>query len=592
MTVDLHNTQHQNRFRRAVDWSRQQLAPFRKQREYIYRLLAGSRYGENNLDRSYPVPFLKLLHQTYLRALVASSPRCMISTRVPQLKPVARAMEIAINHRIKDSKLVEAVRTVVSDALICMGILKVGVCYYPQEGTTGLLHDYMKTYVDSISLDDWVHDMSAKRFDQVGYCGHRLRVPRQSLLNDPRLPADRIAELARSERWVYDEQGGDTVSALSSGRDTSNEGEHEDMIDLWEFWFPRDKLVALYPCRRGGMMVDGAPLWQTEYVGPELGPYHMLRFGELADNILPSPPVSDMADMHEALNGVYRKFLKRALNQKNIIPVPGGSDTDVDRINKTPDGHAVKVDGAAPPGEISYGANNEMNVLAIARMQSDSSYYSGGLESIAGLGPQSATLGQDQMLAASAGKAVQALQDLTVDFTRDVMRSLAWYWWNEPQTYNVEVPIEGFPGESVPTQITPEMREGYWLDLNFEINPYSLQSDTPGSRLNTIMEMLTKLLIPGAPLMMPQGVGINWQEVVREIGHLANIPNLENLLMFQTPPEVDELQEPPKYSPPNGGTYERVSRSEATPRGQNSAQMMAAMGAASSQQAGMAGVPQ
>ena len=195
------------RFRRAFEWSRKQLAPFRQRREAIIRLLAGSRYGDGPLSLSQPIPFLHLLHSVYTRSLVAANPRCLLSTRVPQLKPVAHAMELAINFEMSEMRLDNSLRAVVADALIVMGILKVGICSYPMEGAEGLLHDYQKTYADPISLDNWVHDMRANRFDQVGFAGHRFRVPRRALMQDPRYDPAVIKNLAAMERYVYDEWG-------------------------------------------------------------------------------------------------------------------------------------------------------------------------------------------------------------------------------------------------------------------------------------------------------------------------------------------------------------------------------------------------
>lgn len=574
---------------RAHEWSRRQLKPFREQRAILYKLLAGNRYATGaEPERSHPVPFLKLLHQVLLRSLVASNPRYMMSTRVPELRPVAHAMEIAVNDRVKQTRLADALRGWVSDALVCMGILKVGVCYYPIEGTTGLIHDYMQTYVDTISLDDWVHDMTAKKWDAIGYAGHRVRMARSQLRMDPRLNPEQVDALPRATHNIYGEHGEAQTSSLSTSESLA-EGEYDEMVDCWEMWLPREQMIGLFAAGTDGRLLAQQPLWSQAYNGPERGPFHLLRFGEIPDNILPCPPIMEMADMHIGLNGVYRKFVTRALNQKNIFAVQGNADEDAKRINDTPDGHAVRVD-IGMPQEVAFGADNQMNVAAIARLQHDGSYYAGNLESLAGLGVQSETLGQDKLLHGAASKNIAAMQDQVVEATRDVGHDLAWYWWLEPQNYQVEVPIDGFPGESIPETITPEMREGNWLNLNFEMDPYSLQSESPGSRVQDI-DQLMGIMGQMAPLMQGQNIAPNFAEYLRIRAHLKNMPDIERLVMFSTPPENQELQEAPRSPAATSRTYNRVSSSQASPAGVNNAQMAAAQGAASPQQAavGMGG---
>lgn len=577
------------KFRKAFEWSRKQLAPFRRRRTAILQLLAGSRYGEHNLSHSQPIPLLHLLHSTYVRSLVSSNPRCLLSTRVVDLKDMAKAMEISLNHEIKEMRFAATLRQVVADALVSMGIMKVGVCYYPVEGTSGLVHDYKKPYADAISLDDWVHDMRANRFDQAGFAGHHFRVPKRMLLQDPRYKAEEVFRLTASEQYTYDEWGNVRGRSMSTDR-SDGEGDHEDMLDLWEIWFPRDNIIAVFAGDSTGRLKMMDPLYVADFDGPELGPYFLLRFGEIPDNIMPAPPIPEIADLTEAMNGVFRKLIRQALRQKSITLVPGGSDPDAERINKGHDGMAIRIDGM-PPQEHSYGGPRPENQQFFLMMKGIASYMAGNFDSWGGLAPQAQTLGQERLIAESASKQVQAHQDAVSDFSRDAMASMCWWWWTDPRrTYVADVPVDGQPGLTYQQPISPEDREGNWLKLNFDMDPYSLQEQGPQARLQTIMQMVQQIVLPMMPIMQQQDLAPNIAGLLSVFSRYTNMSDLAEIVMAQQPLGAEqELQEVPKMPSNTSRTYERVSRPASTGASQDLAMMQSLMGAATPQQEGMLG---
>jgi hypothetical protein len=577
-----------SRIARGVQKSREIMRPFINQRTAMLQLIAGNRYGQN-IPYSNPIPYLNLLYSVYTRALVSSSPRCMITTKVPNLRKMAEAMQVAINDRIKQARVADTLRSAAADALVGMGIVKVGICQTPIEGTDGLVHDYGEIYCDSISLDDWVMDMGAKRLDQCGYMGHRLIRPRHSLEMDPRYDQAKVKNIPTLQRTMYDEQGNLKAEGLSRSYDPTTDCDHEDMVELWELWLPREQLIVLTAADASGV-VSSDPLRVTSYPGPELGPYRLLRFGTLPDNILPCPPLMVLADMHLALNALYRKILKQAVNQKNLTAVMGGAEDDADRRRRAGDGDVIKQTMPGGVADVSTATFNAANLALFDNARNMSNYYAGNPESFAGLAPQSETLGQDKLLSASSSKQLQAMQDDMLIFTKEILETMAWYWWTMPQTYQAEVEIPGFPDSKIPITIPPAMREGHWLNLNFDIYPHSLQSESPGSKLANINTIMSQMM-QWAPILQQQQLAPNFAEYLRMEAGYMNMPEIERLVMFSTPPEVQEQQEPPKMpgGPQGTRTYERVSRSAPTERSRANAEQMALLGAANQQQQEMNG---
>lgn len=576
------------RLARGVQKSRELMRPFIDQRRQLLQMVAGSRYGGLG-SVATPIPFMGLLYGVLMRALVSANPRCLISTKVQDLRPVAAAMQIAINERVRQAKLADALSLAAADALVGMGVIKVGVGQTPIEGADGWVHDHQETYCDSIGMDDFVFDMGVNRWDRIGYCGHRLYRPRRALELDPRYDQGVVANLPSLERSIFDENGEMKAEGLSRADDPGHDCDHEDMVELWEIWLPRERVVLLLPADRAGIVRTTPLVPPTEYQGPEWGPYHLLRLGELPDNIMPVPPLLGMGDLHTALNGLYRKILWQGLNQKNTLAVMGGAEEDADRQKRARDGDFVRSDHPDGVQERSWGNYSAQNLALFLNAREMANYYAGNPESFAGLAAQSETLGQDRLLSQSASRQIQGYQDKMAAFTKGVMECKAWYWWAMPETYQVDVPLEGMPGETVPTEIDPSMREGHWLHLNFTLEPYSLQSESPGTKLSNVNALMGQLA-QWLPVMQQQGLAPNVAEYLRLVASYGNMPEVEQLVMGVQPMQ-EELQEPPKMpgGPQGTRTYERVSRSAPTQASRGNAQMMAALGAANQQQAAMNG---
>ena len=586
--MDVHNPEHVSRLVKAIERSRDDLEPFRQQHTQILGLLNSQRYG-NSADYSRLIPYLKMVHSVLLRSLVSSNPRCLITTKVPPLRPIAKAMTLACNHRAKEMDLAGTLRAVVAAALVSIGFMKTGVCHHKREGTDGLLHDYMQPYVDPISLADWFHDTSAKRIDHFGFCGHTYRLPKDLLMQDPRFNPEQVEGIETADKGLRDEFGNDNPLALSNRRDHSTD--YEDMVNLAEVWLPRENVVMTFACKRAGGILNDDPLLIEEYVGPELGPYLLLRFGELPDNIMPCPPCMDLADIHVAKQAVYRKMVQDQLAEKTVLVNLNGSEGDMASIINAPNRGAVNITGSAPPTEVRYGGMSQTALAFFARLCMDGNTWAGNLAALAGTSPSADTATQEKLLTASASKQIEGMQELTQELVYRVMYNTCWYWWRDGQNYNVEVPVDGAPGLTVPTTITAEEREGNWLEMNFELVPYSHQVKSPGQQLQTVRSIWQQDILPAMPFMQQAGIAPNLQGYLKVVGELEGTPYLDDLVMAQQPLAAEEeLQEPPRYQPQNKTTT-RVNRTGATQQGQEQAQMMAAMGAASEQQMGAMGRP-
>lgn len=161
-----------------------------------------------------------------------------MTTRVPKLRERAKEFGLVVNHIAKEIRLADSLRTCVVDALFGIGIMKVGLRPTEIGDEESWLHDSGKPFAEPVGLDDWVHDMSAKRWDQCRYMGHRYRLPldfvRESKLFD-RKQTERLSDTINE---LYNETGEPRASSITKRESHYADGEFERMLELWDIFLP------------------------------------------------------------------------------------------------------------------------------------------------------------------------------------------------------------------------------------------------------------------------------------------------------------------------------------------------------------------
>ena len=194
----------------------------------------------------------------------------------------------------------------------------------------------------------------------------------------------------------------------------------------------------------------------------------------------------------------------------------------------------------------------------------------GNLDVLGGLGPQSETLGQDQLLSASASMRIQKMQMATIIFARDIIADIFMYMWEDP-LYNPTVTkkVKGFDDISVQVPFGPEERQGEFLRLNIDIEPYSMQHTTPEAKLQGLRTIFTEFVAPLMPMMEAQGVSIDVEMLFRKIGKLGNIPELNDIIVYSNPIHEPQPQQPAGKPATTTRNYNRRSIPSASNAGKS-----------------------
>ena len=153
------------------------------------------------------------------------------------------------------------------------------------------------------------------------------------------------------------------------------------------------------------------------------------------------------------------------------------------------------------------------------------------------------------------------------------------YMWEDPLHNPVVTKrVKGFDDISIQVPFGPEQRQGEFLRLNIDIEPYSMQHTTPEAKLQGLRTIFTEFVAPLMPMMQAQGVSIDVEMLFRKIGKLGNIPELNDIIIYANPIHEPQPMQPAGKPAQTKRTYERVNRPGATNTGKSAILQQALFG--------------
>lgn len=482
----------------------------------------GFRYSETGAPDRVPLNMIELATSIYIQNLAAQAPGAHVGARLDHLRPAAAEYRQALNDLFEEINLAGTLQMWVLESLLSpMGVLKCGLTAL--DGDQGYLHDAGQPFVDPVAWEDWSHDMSVTRLEQCGWMGDRYML---SMDDAAQLYPKHMDRLSAMTHAPQDDMGQPRSRNLSTG-DEGQQEHYKDHVELWDLWLPRDNLLVTIQAEG-----DGSPLRILEADQPERGPYHLLWYTDVPGNTMPLPPVASWMDLHDLTNRIFRKLARQAERQKTLTIVQDAATQDGRRVQDASDGDVIRTSRPEATREARYGGVDN-NVLAFIQVLEGKFFVqAGNLEALGGLGPSSGTIGQDELLTESASKRIADMQARVIERTRSLIQHLAWYEWTDPQRERQIV--RKLPGSTIEVHSTwsQATREGDFIDYNFDIQPFSMQRQSPQSKLSALAGVFDRFVYPSLPMLQEAGVEIDYEELFKMIGQYSNLPEVERVLKF------------------------------------------------------------
>lgn len=546
---------------RAVEKSYRNLESYRAMNRELVKHYGGAMYDNSSSSDYKRVKYLDLLNQAvdaYQTLLAANRPRVMISTNMQEYRAFAKHFEQAINAMIKEIRLEETLRRWVMDAFFCIGIVK---SHIADSGLVEIEPDFWMDpgtpFASNISLDDFVYDMSAKKWSEVKYAGDMYRIAFSDAVE--MFGKEKMAKHTPSTKGSLDP---DRVQQISRGEETDDD-ELEPMIDLADIWIPRLGVIETYVVdKRDSFVLSGEPLDVQKWTGGEEGPYDLLGFNDVPENIMPTSPASHLEMLETLINNLMRKSARQAQRQKDVHIYTAAGAESAKKIKGSEDGEWVQVNAVDEIGMMKQGGVDQSNYAFMLGGIELFDRMGGNLQARMGLGASADTVGQEKLIHGAASRKEGQMQYVMLNAATKLIRKLGVMLWQDPfKTLVMEIPVVGAKGYSYTSRWEPGDREGNFLDYNFEIDVFSMQFQSPSSKVQKLNEIVMGLVLPMAQLIMQQGGMVDFFALMKIYADLLNLPELMDIVKFSVPMGneqggVSAISEVPK-SPTSTRNYVR-----------------------------------
>lgn len=539
-----------NKLREAVSFSRRKFAPFQRRHVEIWRHYAANQHDEDDFDRMLPMNMIRMAIDIWSRGLAAKSPRVLVNASNPGLQPRAYEVQLAVDHLLKEIKFAKTLKLVVRSALVTMGVLKVGLTDAPLGESLSIYHDEGQAFADNVLMQDWIHDMNARSTEEWEFCGNRYRVPLEDVRENPMFRgADRLQ--ATHLRAMSDGEYADSdilIETITQGTSMVGNEEYVEHVELQDIWLPRENLVVTL-----GPTGD-EPLLVTEWDGPERGPFHVLAFGEIPGNVIPTGAIGSLFDIHDLLNRLFVKLGDQAERQKTTFAASQAATQDgsaMARINAQ-DGEVISTAHPDAIKEMRSGGVDQQSLAFVGWLRGIGSYVGGNLDTLGGLQSGAETLGQEKLLQQQSSGMMDDMQSTVEMFVKDVVTDLAWWQYTSPDlTLPLKKTSVGGRFE-MPFEWGPEKREANFFEYSFEITPFSTQPQTPRDKLQFMSQFVRQEVLPMAQagLLAQSGMQFDPKQYFRIMAQYADMPEIN---MFLKVNGQNLPMEPPGAEAMSGG---------------------------------------
>ena len=530
---DLADQEKRGRLRKAIKASRDALETHRRVRKLMVEHYCGSWYSSTAPQDSERI-LVNLLNQTariHTVALAANNPQVLVSTPSMDNLPFARKFEVNVNKLISDMGLDQTFRAIVLDAFFCLGC---GVVMMRDTDTRfhGLLESEEDVWLDPgepwlnrVSLDDLILDMPAKELSKMRYCGHRYRADYEKVMDEPGYDQKVKDKLRPTSRESIDGTG----TTQEIGTDPSQDNDLKDMVWLQDLWIAENNSVVTMPCEQ-----DLEPLIEREWTGSQAGPYKFLSLGDVPDRIIPAAPAINLFGMHLQQNRLHRRMEDDSDAHRVVQVYPPGMENDAERLRTAERNGWYRGKSPEQIKQFETGGIDQRDMAMATFLQDEFDRFAGNLQAMGGLGPQAATLGQDELVHGEMSRNVADMRMSVVTFASAAILDLGRLMWND-QTLEIQsfIPV-GNTGVQIPSNWTPDERRGNFEDYEFKVEPYSMIFTTPQKKLQELFGVLREVA-PLWPMFQASGATLDAEAIVDEIARLTNRPEFKRFITFATP---------------------------------------------------------
>lgn len=584
MAIDLGNTIDRSRLWKAVKSSRDALDLWDRNRTTMLVDYGGTLYTPYR--GMGPLRYVNKLQTTariYQMALAFNNPQAKVDSFNQKLWPFCRKYETNINKVAANINLNITFQEAVLDAFFLMGILKVRMADAGErEVAPNLWLDPGKPWVDRVSHSDCILDMPGRSLRSMRFYGDRYRASFNAVRNRDDYDWKVLSKMSPSSKLNLNASGerGDSIATGNS----IDDDELEPMCWLMDLYLPRERKFVTFAADQDNL----PPLKVQDWDGSDQGPYNFLAFGYMPDNVMPTSPAENLVLLDRLMNRLFDKLADQADRQKNTVGFAAGKEEEALRGMNAEDGEFwnAGIDPKSNFVPVNFpGVDANTNAFFLAT-QEVYNVQSGNERSLAGLGEEAGTLGQEQQIAAHAGGLVGFMKGQVNAVAAEVLREIGCLMWDD-DALEVDSSMEAEnTGYHVDTPWRPGQREGLKDHYDFSVDPNSMAYRPPEADIQTVNQFAQAYL-----QMLPaiQAGIFDGQEYARFYAKKTNTPEI---LRFVKQFDIEAQGQADNHQATKSPVTERnVTRTSSNtgPRGQGAQAVLGQAMQANSHQGAMVG---
>jgi hypothetical protein len=490
--------------------------------QYSGRFWARSKPGDAEERKASPINLIYQAVNTLIPNLVFRDPKFKVRSNVLAYRGYADMMELAMNNLALSIHLRKELRMMIVDSLFFAAFCKTGIASTGQFIT---MDDQSiavgEPFAQRVDPDDMIIDPLAKTWDQQMIVGNRFRVLRQDMLDSGLYDNDLVKNLGSrtDNKSVFE-------AAYMSGDKSGELREVMDFVDLAEVYIPRDQRVVTIPWTKD--FIAEKYLRDVDWSGPKNGPYHMLGYAYVPDNILPIPPVSLWYDLHIMGNRIARKIARQADRLKRVLAYEGSAIQDAENIADADDGEAIKVNNLGGIKEVNYGGTTEDAYGFMEWVEKKFSDITNNLDIMSGASAGAPTATQSEMMQNNSSVRLADLQNIVYDFTQEIGHDLAFFLHTDPL---IELPlIQRKQGQDQQVTYTPEMRQGQFFDYILAVQPMSMSKPDPNMKVQHLLQFATNVIPAAAQAVQILGPAFKVQAFLERIASEIGLEEFDEII--------------------------------------------------------------
>ena len=525
----------------AKSWSKKYEGVYDHSQRCMSLWLSG--YFNKGAARSHMLNYMDRGVSTVTSYLVTGNPEVLIESIAPNLRQYAYNMRLILNFAIEQNKFAEEV--LIPGAVASMFGDCIARTFYEYDRVVSLDDETIKIGTPRVALIepcDYIGDPSAKTRRDFAIEGDVYRLPTEyakDLFSSKKYRGKSVAEEIKPDCKLVNKYSAEELSNKNFDFNKLADRDYTTFIDVCNI---REGVIdTIMPMGQKAIILK-----TVEWDGPDRSPYDVLGY-RYAPNIPVSiPPAWNWYEIDVNANIVALAARQQAESQKSvIIGEPVAKDAMKSILNaKNMDmilaKHADKIQ------KFDFGGVSADNYGWLQWVSNEFTQAGGGAnDALAGRGPTSDTLGQEQIVQANANRVANNFYNRFHDWMTKVLRKWSWALMEDPGAYFEVLDTVNIPGVGsyeYPVYYSSADKAAEFNDLVFKIRAYSTQRKSPEQKYQELFQFATQWLLPTIPLREAQGASIDIEMMDKLLADYQGIDSLPQWYRGTIPkdgPEVD-----------------------------------------------------